>query len=296
MFRLIIVVFLFVSVCFSQQNNAAKQLNQTEGEEIISKARQVSGLDQSGQIPSYRYKLKKTLLTQNSSLESFEEASLNLPGKIQVTYGMDSPFFSRLTRTWSGEKYKSISESESAGQRTVKDVTVEETKPISVAVSDVIGKKAATAFQEAKKIDPKTIYADSLWTSLFPLVLSHPFEKNIEFKYAGKAKSNDKTANVIDVKSTGGKTYRMLFDSETSYLLMMIVSSRESNPRFTGNVETKYYFSERELTGGVLIPKKIKIEEKITPDGKPTVLKYSNIEVVDFKLNPKFDEKTFAIK
>lgn len=126
--------------------------------------------------------------------------------------------------------------------------------------------------------------------------MSHPFEKTVKFEYVGKAKSNDRMANVIDVKPANGKTYRLLLDSETNYLLMMIVSFKENNDRFVGDIEAKYYFSERELTGGLLIPKKIKVEEKITPDGKPPVVRFSNIEILDFKLDPKFDEKIFEIK
>ncbi len=301
MFRLIIVIGVFVSLGFSQQDYAKKQANQTEVDEIIQKARQAIGLDKSGEISSYFYKLKTTYFNdatnQNYNLATFQEASLELPRKIQVVESSSGSFSSRLTRTWNGEKYKSIFESESSsGQRTVKDITSAENKPVSKAVSDVIGKKTAAALQNARKADPKNIFTESLWTSLFPLILSHPFEKNIEFKYVGKAKSNDKTANIVDVKPSDGKTYRLLLDSETNYLLLMIVSHKETNERFVGDVEAKYYFSERELVGGILVPKKIKVEKKATPSGQSPIVKFSNIEILDFKLNPKFDEKIFEIK
>jgi hypothetical protein len=126
--------------------------------------------------------------------------------------------------------------------------------------------------------------------------LAHPFEKKIGFKYVGKAKSNDKTANVIDVKPANGRNYRLLFDTETNHLLMMIVSFKETNERFVGDVEEKYYFSERELINGILIPKKIKVEKKATPQGKEAIIKFSNIEIVDFKINPEFKKDMFEIK
>lgn len=297
MFRLIIVICIFVSLGFSQQDNAKKQANQTEGEEIIQKARQAIGLDKSGEILSYFYKSKTTLVIPNYNIVSSEEINLKLPGKFQVVYRSELPHFSQLTRTWNGEKYKSIFESESSsGQRTVQDMTELKNKPLSKNVSNIIGKKTTAALQNSQRADPKNIFMESLWTSLFPLILSHPFEKNIEFKYVGKAKSNDKTANVIDVKPSDGKTYRLLFDSETNYLLMMIVSHKETNERFVGDVEAKYYFSERELIGGVLIPKKIKVEKKATPVGKSPITGFSNIEILDFKLNPTLDEKIFEIK
>ena len=296
MFRLIMVICIFVSLGFSQQDNPKKPANQTESEEIIQKARQAIGLDKSGKISSYFYKSKTTLISQNYNSDSFEEVNLELPGKIKVVYRNDFLKF-QLNRTWNDDKYKAIFESESSsGQRTVKDITAEENKPLSKNVSNVIGKTTTSALQNSRKADPKKIFKESLWTSIFPLILSHPFEKNIEFKYVGKAKSNDKTANVVDVKPSDGKTYRLLFDSETNYLLLMIVSHKETNERFVGDVEAKYYFSERELINGVLIPKKIKVEKKATPLGQSPITGFSNIEMLEFKLNPTLDEKIFKIK
>lgn len=303
MFRLVIIIFLFAFVSFSQQKNTVDQSNQTQAADIIRNARQAVGLDKTGEVFSYFYKSKKTIpLKEFSNYESFEEVSLEFPDKIKAIYtdkiflSSQSPSSSQLTRTWNGKMFKSIGETEFSGQRIVRDTTNEENKTVSKTVSEVIGKKTAAALQNARKADPKNIFTESLWTSFFPLILSHPFEKTVKFEYVGKAKSNDRMANVIDVKPANGKTYRLLLDSETNYLLMMIVSFKENNDRFVGDIEAKYYFSERELTGGLLIPKKIKVEEKITPDGKPPVVRFSNIEILDFKLDPKFDEKIFEIK
>ena len=302
-FKFVVVIFLFAFIAFSQQKNTVDESNQTQAAEIIRNARQAIGLDKTGEVSSYFYKSKTIIpLKELGSYENFEELSIEFPNKIQVIYSGKMPSSSQisssnqLTRTWNGKKYKSISETEFSGKRTVRDTTNENSKPISKNVSDVIGKKTTSVLQDARKADPKNIFTESLWTSFFPLILSHPFENNIEFKYVGKAKSNNVTANVIDVKPTNGKTYRLLFDSETNYLLMMIVSFKETNDRFVGDVEEKYYFSERELTNGLLIPKKIKVEKKATPEGKSPVVGFFNIEVLDFKLNPKFDEKIFALK
>ena len=303
MFRLVIIIFLFAFTSFSQQKNTADQSNQTQTTDIIRNARQAIGLDKTGEVSSYFYKSKKTIpVKEFSNYEDFEEVSLEFPGRIQAIYtgkmlsSSQSPSSGQLTKTWNGKKYKSIFETEFSGQRIVRDTTNEENRTISKNVSDVIGKKTAAALQDVRKVDPKIIFTESLWTSIFPLILSHPFEKTVNFEYVGKAKSNDRTANVIDVKPANGKAYRLLFDSETNYLLMMVVSFKETNDRFVGDIETKYYFSERELTGGLLIPRKIKIEEKITPEGKSPIVKFSNVEILDFKLNPKFDEKIFEIK
>lgn len=296
MFRFIVVILTLVSLGFSQQDNAKKRASQTESEEIIQKARQAIGLDKSRDISSYFYKNKTTLITQSGNFASFEEVSHTFPGKIRVVYIND---FLKLqsSRTWNDDKYKAILESESSsGQRTVRDISAVESKPLSKTVSKVLGNKTTSALQNFQKADPKKIFAESLWTSIFPLTLSHPFEKKIEFKYAGKAKSNDKTAYVVDVKPSNGRTYRLLFDSETNYLLMMIVSFKETNDRFVGDVEEKYYYSERKLFGDVLVPTKIKVEKRATPAGQAPVVGFSNIEILEFELNPKFDEKVFEIK
>lgn len=302
-FKFVVVIFLFAFVSFSQQKNTVDESNQTQATEIIRNARQAIGLDKTGKVSSYFHKSKTIIpLKEFGSYENFEEVSIEFPDKMQMIYSGKLPSSSQisssiqLTRTWNGKKYKSISETEFSGKRTVRDTTNEDSKPISKNVSDVIGKKTTSALQDARKADPKNIFTESLWTSFFPLILSHPFEKTVNFEYVGKAKSNDRMANVIDVKPSNGKTYRLLFDSKTNYLLMMIVSHKETNDRFVGDVEEKYYFSERELTDGLLIPKKIKVEKKATPEGKSPVVKFFNIEILDFKLNPKFDEKIFAIK
>lgn len=77
---------------------------------------------------------------------------------------------------------------------------------------------------------------------------------------------------------------------------MMIVSHKETNDRFVGDVEAKYYFSERELINGILIPKKIKVEQKATASGQKPVTGFSNIEILEFKLNPEFKKDLFEIK
>lgn len=303
MFRLVIVIFLFVFISFSQEKNTVDQSNQTQATDIIQNARQAIGLDKTGEISSYFYKSKTIMpLSGYSDYESFDEINIELPDKIQVIYSgklpssMQISSSNQLTRIWNGKKYRSISETELSGRRTIRDTTNEDSKLISKKVTDVIGKKSAAALENARKADPKNIFTESLWTSVFPLVLSHPFEKNIKFEYVGKAKSGETTANVIDVKPANGKTYRLLFDSETNYLLMMIVSHKETNDRFVGDVEEKYYFSEHKLIDGLLIPKKIKVEKKATPKGESPVVKFFNIEILDFKINPKFDEKIFEIK
>lgn len=297
MLRVMIVIFFLALTAAAQLGQIR---DQSEGEAIVRKARQAIGFDKIKEIFSYLYRQRKSIQIDSAlNYENFEEISLTLPDKMRAVYSSESQITgsSKLTRIWSFGKYKAMYESESgSGRRTVKDITAEESKPVSKTVSDVIGKKTAAALQNSRKADQKSIFIESLWTSIFPITLLHPFEKGIEFKYVGKAKSNDKIANVVDVKPSNGKTYRLLFDSETNYLLMMIVSFKETNDRFVGDVEEKYYYSERKRFGDVLVPTKIKVEKRATPAGQSPVVKFSNIEILAFALNPKFDEKVFEIK
>lgn len=300
MFRFIIVIFIFASICFSQQNNKLNDPKRIEGEDIIQKARETISLDKSGKISSYFYKVKTSFLgkTQggNSLPDYFEEVSFTLPDKIQTISSMTEPFVSQATKTWNGGKYKSIFEAEMSGQRIVKDDSNPEKIKMSKSLESVLGKDKAAVLNNIERPDPKKILKESIWTELFPLILNHPLEPKLEFNYVGKAKSNDKIAKVVDVQSEDGKTYRLLFDTETNYLLMMIVNFKVNKPDFTGDIETKYYFSERKTVAGIMIPKKIKVEDKSTAKGQPSVIKFRNIEILEFKINPEFKKDLFDIK
>lgn len=162
MFRLVIIIFLFAFVSFSQQKNTVDQSNQTQAADIIRNARQAVGLDKTGEVFSYFYKSKKTIpLKEFSNYESFEEVSLEFPDKIKAIYtdkiflSSQSPSSSQLTRTWNGKMFKSIGETEFSGQRIVRDTTNEENKTVSKTVSEVIGKKQRRLYKTLGKLTRK---------------------------------------------------------------------------------------------------------------------------------------------
>jgi hypothetical protein len=214
-----------------------------------------------------------------------------------------------LTKIWNAEKYKSFTVIDMLGTRYVKDNTAEDKKNTvsDEALKSLEGKMGKEQLEflknakNAKRPDPKFLFYESLWTEYFPLTLSHPFEPNLEFKYIGKAEAGGQIANVVEVKSESGKTYRLVFDAKTNYLLMMLYSYKSDGGdfggAFDGEREFKYYFSKREKIGNFLIPKQIKVESKFTPLGsKETKLFSQIIDVEDFSLNPELKESIFEIK
>jgi hypothetical protein len=72
---------------------------------------------------------------------------------------------------------------------------------------------------------------------------------------------------------------------------MMIVSYKG----FDGDYETKYYYSNRESVGGILIPKKIKAEHKFTPTGEASRVSYMNINIEEFSIKPEFKSNLFDV-
>ncbi len=299
MIKVAAIMFVLVSICFAQQINNQKQENISDGEKIIRKSREAIGIGKL-ELNSVHYKVKTLILAKTQDgrqvPDFFGEISLTLPDKIQTIYSMRQPFPFSSTKTWNGDKYKSFYEMEIMGKKTIKDDTNSDRKDILKKAEGSIAKGKLEVLKNIPRIDPKVVLIESMWTELFPLILTHPFEQNLKFNYVGKAQANNKTANVVDIKPKNGKSYRLLFDTETNYLLMMIVNYKRNDQFFVGDVEMKYYFSNRELTGDVLIPKKIKVENKQTAPGKPPKISYSNIDILEFKPNPEFKKDIFEIK
>ncbi len=307
----IYILTLFTSL-HSQNNALSATEKSARGSQIVKDAQKAIGFEKI-EVKSFRVKLKDIALVKDNPLPANSNSLKNItemvnvteinaimPDKILSIFTMGGGIDSTSTKTWNGEKYKSISEFEMMGERIVKDNTKDEINPDRNNSFDVlegrIDKDKLNALKNAKRQDPKEILLESMWTGLFPLILTHPFEQDVEFNYVGKAQANNITANVVDFKPRNGKNYRLLFDTETNYLLMMIVTFKRNDSFFVGDVEWKYYFSDRQTTNGVLIPRKIKVENKQTAAGKSPTFYYSNLDVLEFELNPKFKESMFEIK
>lgn len=304
------ILSLFPLITVYSQNSSVENEKLNKGSEIIANARKAIGTD-NAKITTFHYKIKQVLTQKKDSdkppIETTTEIKSILPDKIQsiLVFGLGG----ETTNIWNGEKYKSFTVIDMFGVRTVKDNTAEDKK---TTISDETLKKMEGKMgkeqleflknaRNAKRPDLKLSLIEDLWTNLFPLILSHPFEPDLQFKYIGKAGSKGQIANIVEVKSKSGKTYRLFFDSITNYLLMMTYgySSNSGNYGgvFDGDREYKYYFSNRETLGNITIPKQIKVETKFTPLGsKETKEFYNTIDIVEFSLNLELKESIFEIK
>lgn len=290
------ILILFMSAY--SQNKISDDIGKLQkGSQVIANARKAAGIEKDA-INAFHIRLKTLTTTEvkNSSglslPDTITEINAVLPDKIQYLWIIEKPFFSKITNIWNGEKYKALSEVDMLGTRTVRDTTnLRNTKEILKNFEGKIGKEKLEKLRKVGETDPKDNVYNRIWTDFFPLTLIHPFEQKLEFTYAGKAESSNRTANIVDTKSANNKSYRLLFDSETNHLLMMIVSYQG----FDGDYETKYYYSNRESAGGILIPKKIKAEHKFTPTGAASKISYLNIDVEEFSLKPEFKPNLFDV-
>lgn len=288
-------LILLLPVTIPAQNSAELEKNSIiRGEQIVKDSRKAIN---SEKINLIGFKLKTKSVNDNAFDPKMrnvaDEINVSLPDKIRTVRFIEELGDFTNTRIWNAEKYKEISETDFFGKHTVKDVTNFSLNSQSLEnISNKLGKEKMGNFKGYVKHDPKEMFNAEIWQVFFPLLLIQPFEQNLKFKYVGKAKSDNRIANVVDVVGQNGRNYRLLFDSDTNYLLMTIESFKGND----GDYENKYYYSSRELTENVLIPKKIKVENKFTPTGEKSRISYTNIDILEFKLNPEIKENIFEVK
>lgn len=285
-----LVLFFSLSI-FSQEKADIKDERIVKGQQIIENARKEIGIDQLiSNLNSFQVSIKSISDLVEFVAVNTKEISIMLPGRIRSGYSTEKPSESKTTSIWNGGNYKKLLEFVAFdGRRDVQDVTNRELNGnLSKFVKDPA---TLEKIKKAKSINPKERLNNDLWSEVFPLILIHPFDKQAEFRYVGKAESPTGTANVVDTTTESGRSIRLLFDSKTNYLLSMI----EKYKSFDGDYEIKYYYSNRLSVDNVLIPKKIKVEYKFTPTGKETRLTYNYNDVLEFKLNPKFKPNLFDV-
>lgn len=288
----VLLVLLFSIKVFGQEKAEAREDRTIRGGQIVENARKEIG--GGGKIISNLVSFQISTRSQSEIGEfvtvNEKQVSFAPPDKIVSVYSTIKPLESKTTSVWNGEKYKKLFELvDFEGRRTVRDATKQETSANSA--NFVKDKETLEKIKKASAVDPKARLNDDLWSEIFPLILAHPFEPKAEFKYVGKAQSSSGEANVVETTTAGGRSIRLFFDSKTSHLLMMI----ENYKFFDGDYETKYYYSNRELAGNVLIPKKIKVEHRFTPTGRETRVTHTYIDVVQLLINPKLKPNLFDV-
>lgn len=298
MLRTFAFIVILVSICFSQQTHSSKQISLSDGENIVRKARETMGLSS---LSTTTFRIKLRVLQQNTKESSIENQddieilSLNKIRSVSVSLGTERSGSIKFTgtTTLNEKKFKQTVESEINGQRFVKDIT----EPVStdtlnrVLKTDTLKKTGAKS--SYKPLDNKTIFSNEIWTMVFPLILTNPIENPAKLEYIGRAKAGEQIANIVKTKSTNGDDVQLFFDEKTSNLLMMIVKGTQP----FGDYEDRYYYSNREKKADVLIPTKVKIERKFTPNnGGNQSVTYKYIDIVGFEVNPEIKKDLFDIK
>lgn len=287
-----IVILSLTSFGFSQENTDVKEQVE-KGNQIIENARKEIGIKDS--IKSIYLSITSESIIKKLQITETSEISISLPDKILIVNTTATPVESKDTSILNGEKYKKFYEFvDLDGRRTITDATKSNNYDNAIKFAkdkgDTETAKKLEALQKNQP-DPKKQFYRNLWVDLFPLILTHPFEKNTEFKYVGKAQASDTLANIVDGVNENGHALRLFFDSKTNYLLLMI----EKYTFWDGDYETKYYYSNRERVNGLLIPRKLKVEHKFTPTGQAPRFSYSNIDIKEINLNPEFRKNMFDV-
>jgi len=269
-----------------------------KGKQILEIAREKIGLNLSNQVvDSFKLLINREAEIGGIRMLSQKEVNVMLPSKIITVESVEKPFKSKTTSVWNGGKYKKINESEIMGRRFVRDLT--KPKPLNKKQEELmkngLGKEQFEQMRKAKasqlKRDPRADFEDSLWNDVFPLILVHPFLREVIFSFIGNTKSDGRVAQVIDATTKSGRSIRLFFDVETKYLLLMVVRWQS----WDGDYRKRLYFSDRKKIDGIVIPTKIKSEHTYIPTGKKPRISYAYIDIMEFALNPKFTEKMFKV-
>lgn len=294
MFKYFCIGFLMLIYSFTiygQDGGLTDDERVEKGSQIIENARKEIGIDKLIlNLVSLQLSIKSTTDVKQNNLLNLKELYILLPDKILSVTTTTKPFESKSTSIWNAEKYKKLSEFVSPdGKRSVRDVT--DRNPMENLGKVVKDPAILEKFMKVVAVDPKERLNNDLWREVFPLILINPFLTKAEFKYIGKAKSADQEANVVDTMSENGHSIRLLFNTKTNQLISMTEKYKFSD----GDYENNYYYSNREIVDKILIPKKIKVEHKFTATGKDTNVSYQYIDVIDFKINPKFKLNLFDL-
>lgn len=300
MVKICIAIFALALICFSQQPGVLKQGSLTDGEDIIRKAREAAGF--SLPMTSFRLKLHGSLQISAGQtptaqikgndliIDSQDEITVMTPDKIRRVSTLKDNILqgsNATTSIWNENKYRQTTEFEINGVRTVKDTTA----TVSIDSLNQLANKADLKKINVKPIDSKIIFSNGLWKVAFPFLLMHPIERQTKFEYMGRAQAGEQIANLVQTNSAGGHVFQLFFDEKTSNLLLMIEKWKESDRDY----EVKYYFSNREKRGDVLIPTKVKIEHKVTSAGQSPKIAFEYIDVVGFEVNPVIKPEIFKV-
>lgn len=129
-------------------------------------------------------------------------------------------------------------------------------------------------------------YKDSVFLTVFPIILDYSWYSPIEFRYIGVGEAKDTKADVIETMLSNGAKYRFFFDQQT-HLLLLLIETRTSKST-NKEIERKYFFSDYRKEDGLLIAHKI-----VTETNKEVT---AERELKSLQINPTFKPDYFAVK
>ncbi len=191
------------------------------------------------------------------------EILIETPDKIKVVY--DRGNYKRF-QIVNGGKYSEDSEMNLNGEMvSMRKLGKLLSKPdMPIYVEEILPKERVEYLKKNPDELNKLLMEDGFWSNIFPILLSNPLNKDVKYEYVGKAESDNQRADIVDVKSNFYRKIRLFFDEKTHLLLMMTKTLDRANSAFT----EKYYFSDYQLTDGLLVAKNVKTEnEEVFKDG-----------------------------
>lgn len=269
--KILILSFVFCTLVFAQDKSL--KVAESQKTESVKKAEQIllqarDGISKKSKIAD----VKNFTLSTKSSQQLFfagkkiegtieEEFNFSLPDKIRHnSSGNYSTNQSKTMAILNGEKFSSKMDAFVDGKLVNLGITIDKKELIS----------------QLKR---------NTFIAFFPITLDASWYIPLEFSYVGIAESKDGKAEVIEAVSPNKVKYRLFFDIETHLLLLMTKSWTTKDNK---QKEDKYFFSNYQEKGGLLIATKIITEN----DGEVVEEK----EIKDLKVNPKFKSDFFEVK
>jgi hypothetical protein len=268
-------LILFLVICTSaafSQNKPATSI-QSQKSESVKKADQI--LLQAKQAKSKKTKISdiKALSISTTITQQLTFAGKKIDGTVEEVYNFDLTDKIRYNSVGDYTTNKAVTATILNGEKF--------SSKVDVFVDGKLINVGANVSQKSQISNLKR----GTFLLVFPITLDSSWYMPLEFNYVGIAESNDGKAEVIEAVSQNKAKYRLFFDTETYLLLMMTESwTGENNKQH----ENKFFFSDYQEKGGLLVATKIIIERNGEVDEEK--------QIKDVKINPNFKSDMFEVK
>jgi len=274
---LLLITVIFINVLVAQENSAGAAVK-TQSDSAKVKAEQI--LKHAREAISKKIKVEdiKSLLINIKSSEQFVVPTRQnqvIQGNIETEFGLILP--DKIRQNFSGDYTTNQSTSilvlngDRFSRKT--NVTVGG-EPVNVDIDNIDSKE-----QNIARLKYDT------FINIFPVILDATYYAPLEFRYTGATESKDIRAEILEAHTRNGAKYNLFFDAKTYLLLMMTESwTNKENKSF----ENKYFYSDYQEKGGLLVATKIIVEK----NGK--VVEEKTIK--DLKVNTTFTSNFFDVK